>query len=193
MKTNLSPFELGKVRAYETPADCVHRYRTRYEDQLAAFDRIAADESIPESTRSSAAMHAAAMRHKLVDARDWELLTEYIAATCDQPGPIVGDFVLYPGGELERVSYVHGYNAQGGTVQTSPGGSFHLGRGYVSFSGGLNPGVQRSSLTDTGYRRDGTVWIAHHGRLVADCARNVNAPFRIYTTTEPGVHYGSSS
>lgn len=112
---------------------------------------------------------------KQPDDRDRLLISRRQCALGCVDGPRVGDYVSFPCGHVRRVS--HNW---GDTVQTSDGGSFYLGDGYVSFSGGLFPGVPVDSLADTGMRRDGAVWIFHHDDWRADNGVESSIPFRVY-------------
>lgn len=96
-------------------------------------------------------------------------------------GPRVGDFVLFESGELERFSY-----DWDDSLQTSPGGSFYLGKnGWCSFSGGLNPSIDKSTLTQLDAVLDGSFWFFHHGFSGANRGVNCEAPCRVFKTSAP--------
>lgn len=69
------------------------------------------------------------------------------------PDPRVGDWVEFPVGNPERISYDWGDG-----VQTSIGGSFYLGDGFASFSGALNPVISKDKLVNTGEVRNAFFW-----------------------------------
>lgn len=94
--------------------------------------------------------------------------------------PRAGDYIDFADGVTRRVSHVWDWPAGGETVQTSDGGSFYLGEGYCSFSGGLHPGIPLTTLTKTETVRDGAVWFFHH-----DTHRAFNA---VYTTIPCAVY-----
>lgn len=97
----------------------------------------------------------------------------------------VGDYVIFTDDVVRRVSYVWRDETDAAfSVQTSDGGSFHLGDGYVSFSGSLHPGVSPDTLTRTDDTRDGAVWIFHHDRWTAHNGIDAVVPFRVYRCSE---------
>lgn len=74
-----------------------------------------------------------------LDERDHAFVARCLAARDARPGPQVGDFVQFREGPLRRVSHVW-HESQGGGVQTSNGGSYHLcENGACSFSGSRVP------------------------------------------------------
>lgn len=81
---------------------------------------------------------------KQLDHIDQQILDAAVALRDQIEGPRIGDFVLFPTGQLERFSHDWG----DGGIQTSPGGSFFLSRsGHGSLScGGLNPCIPAESL-----------------------------------------------
>lgn len=118
------------------------------------------------------------------DERDEEIRQECLAAIDEKDGPRVGDFVRYANGDIERIAYI--WDAGDGkphTVQTSKGGSFHLGKYGVSMSGSLNHGCMSDTLTLTEEKRDGAVWFFHHGWAQAHNGVSTTIPFRVYATT----------
>lgn len=170
------------------PVDASAYVAAQRTDSLEHLERLratAADTTAEAGTRNRAACHALAQEAALIDEVDARLLAGLIDALERVPGIREGDFIRYAGGTLERVSAIwQDTSGAPSSVQTSRGGSFHLGPGYVSFSGGLNHGCAVSTLVDTGERRPGAVWFPHHGRLTAGCARHALAPFRVWDSHE---------
>lgn len=121
------------------------------------------------------------------DERDVDMIAGYLAAFGPAAGIDVGDFVEYPSGELRRVSHVwrdeHGATF---SVQTSicgasgDVGSFYLGAGHLSYSGGLERGADPSSFKPTGRTRSGACWTFHHGRHQAHNAVYLQADRRVW-------------
>lgn len=133
-----------------------------------------------------------------LDERDAEILGGLRAAWLGIDGPRVGDYVRFADtpagtGRLHRFSADHRWSVEDvaehpGLVdglQTSPGGSFHLGpSGHMSMSGSLDRTVPRATITDTGETRLGSAWFFHHDRAGAHRGVDVRVPCRIYATTE---------
>ncbi len=97
--------------------------------------------------------------------------------------PLMGDFVLFPTGEIERFSHDWGDG-----IQTSPGGSFYLnanGRSYLS-SGGLNPCIPTDSIEEIpGVSLQGRFWYFHHERAGAGRGVYVDCACRVFKTSSP--------
>ena len=136
----------------------------------------------------------------VTDERD-ALIVAARAETYDTiRGPRVGDFVTFADGVTRRISHVWpaDWHDDGiARIQTSdlPGGdepcrsgSFYLGDGYISYSGGLHGSVKADTLTETGdgesYGTPGTIWIFHHDEWGAGRAVTRSMLFRAFTCTE---------
>ena len=110
-----------------------------------------------------------------LDERDSAIFSERFHAYQDIHGPRVGDFVRFADGHLERISHIWPDG-----VQTSEGGSFYLGDGYISFSGGLNPLIPSSELEYHADHKRGSVWFFHHDYWQAHNGVNASMDFRVY-------------
>lgn len=121
-----------------------------------------------------------------VDDRDRAIIAERLAALDKVAGPRVGDFIRVPDGRLTRIAYVWDLSPDDDKVQTvgayTEGGSFYLGAGYTSYSGGLWPGMPRSALRETDETRDGSVWIFHHDVWGAGRGVHTTVPFRVWAS-----------
>lgn len=109
------------------------------------------------------------------DERDEEILTQRINELDAVSTPRCGDFVRFADGHLERISHVWDDG-----VQTSEGGSFYLGSGYVSFSGGLNPAIPMDELQLSSENHSGSCWFFHHDYFTAHNGIRAEIAFRIY-------------
>lgn len=120
------------------------------------------------------------------DARDEAILSERVAALDARQGHRVGDFVEFADGTVRRISHVwEGVNDDGSdSVQTSDGGSYYLGRGYVSMSGGLYLGVSSTTLTPADEARMGGVWFFHHDYHRASNGVTALVPFRVFSCSQ---------
>lgn len=121
-----------------------------------------------------------------LDDRDQAILAERTAALDAVEEPRVGDFVVFADGVTRRISY-HWHDGAGwdGGYQSSDGGSYYLGTGYVSMSGGLYTTVPKETLTLTDEKRDGSVWFFHHDHHTAHNGVDVMIPFRVYACSLP--------
>ena len=115
-------------------------------------------------------------------------------------GPRVGDFVVFADGVTRRISHVWAadcYDDGIARLQTSslPGsdepwhsGTYYLGNGYVSYSGGLHGSVKADTLTEAGngdsYGTPGTIWIFHHDLRGAGRGVTRSMLFRAFTCSE---------
>lgn len=122
-----------------------------------------------------------------LDERNRYIIECRIAAYAAIDGPRVGDWVDFPGGEKRRISHIWAWADNEGdpitarSIQTSKGGSYHLGNGYVSMSGSLYVGVPASTLHLTDEIRSADAWIFHHDHYTAGNAVHFTAPFRVFT------------
>lgn len=129
-----------------------------------------------------------------VDERDAWIIRSNMMSLFESNEPHEGEYVIFADGTLSRVAYVwrfcddknthcrdHNHTAE--RVQTAPGGSFHLGDGYVSMSGSLNDAVPYSTFTLTNELRLGSAWIAHHNFLQASCSVSCLISFRVWHST----------
>jgi hypothetical protein len=118
------------------------------------------------------------------DDRDQGILAARMASYDTIQGPRVGDFIRFTDGVLVRVSHVW----EDGKVQTTDGrfgARFYLGdvsdRGaYISFSGGLDEGVWKNTLTQTEETMEGSVWFFHHGFTGGGRGVDTKATFRVF-------------
>lgn len=115
------------------------------------------------------------MTEPRLDETDAAIFSERFHAFQDIHGPRVGDYVKFADGRMERISHICG-----DSVQTSESGSFYLGKGYVSFSGGLNPGIPLDELEYRADHKRGSVWFFHHDHACADNGVHVSMDFRVY-------------
>ena len=88
-----------------------------------------------------------------------EILAERVKLYDARPGPRVGDYVMVVDKVLDRITHiwrdVPEPRAQCGGGEN---GSYYLGNGYCSYSGGLNGGCLLSDLEETDLLMDGCVW-----------------------------------
>jgi hypothetical protein len=91
------------------------------------------------------------------DKRDLKIAEELVNAFNEIPGPRVGDFVILPDGKYQR--FAHEWPD---LLQTCDEGSFYIGKGYVSMSGGLHHGYKKEQIISTPETRPGHFWFFHH-------------------------------
>jgi hypothetical protein len=114
------------------------------------------------------------------DDRDATILAKRVAAFDPTEGPREGDYVEFSDGVTRRISYVWP-----SAVQTSDSGSFYLGNGYMSFSGGLYSTVPTETLTLTDAVREAWAWFFHHDQREAHNSIHVRVPVRVWKSTAP--------
>ena len=98
------------------------------------------------------------------DERDGEILRAKEQAFNAVPGPRVGDFLQTPDGML-RFTHDWGESIQTTVHAKHPcygDASFYLSDGCASFSGSLDPAIDKAKLCDTGRTEQGSFWFFHH-------------------------------
>lgn len=92
-----------------------------------------------------------------------------------------GDYVRHLSGKIDRVTHVWEDSAQTGGGQ----GSYYLGEnGYVSYSGGLDPGIPLNKLVLTNEIMIGMIWFFSRNNAVAHNGINFMIDFRVYKVIE---------
>ena len=115
-----------------------------------------------------------------LDEKDQEILRNRVELLNQQSGPRVGDYVRFAGEVLRRVSHVWDFGQGPESIQTSHTGSFYLGEGFVSFSGGLCRGVAAEALRLTEEKSPGSVWFFHHNWAQAHNGVQATVDFRVF-------------
>ena len=90
----------------------------------------------------------------------------------------VGDFFITS--EDHYVRFTHAWDDHIQTSESEKSGSFYLGNGYISYSGGLDPGFKYSEIVDTGQIKKGWIWFFHDGWQLAHCGVHFNIDFRVF-------------
>jgi hypothetical protein len=116
------------------------------------------------------------------DDVDAEILKQRQAEFDAVPGPRVGDF-LRVGEDFLR--FTHDWDDSLQTtvphLSSAYSASFYLGeKGYVSFSGSLDPPIDKTRLQYTGETKDGAFWFFHHGWQGAHRGVQCSIPCRVF-------------
>lgn len=128
------------------------------------------------------------------DNRDLAILAERVAAYDAIEGPRVGDFVRFLGQPPEgkdadierRISHIWDFEGcEDPGIQTSAGGSYYLGSGYISMSGSLFTRVPQSALKRSCLERKGGVWFFHHDFATGGGAVHAELMFRLFDCKLP--------
>lgn len=119
-----------------------------------------------------------------LDERDQEILANRVELLNKVEGPRVGDFVIFANGVERRISHIWEWGDGPEAIQSSDGGSYYLGAGYVSMSGGLRPPVKPATLTPTDQKREGSVWFFHHDHWLAHNGIEATIEFRVFTCSQ---------
>jgi hypothetical protein len=92
-----------------------------------------------------------------------------------------GDYVRHLTGKMDRVTYVWPESAQTGGGQ----GSYYLGEGgYISYSGGLDPGTLLTKLVLTDEVKKGMIWFFSRDNHTAHNGIDFSIDFRVYNEIE---------
>ena len=122
------------------------------------------------------------------DSMDQGILIDRAKARDARTGPRVGDFCEMPDGRTMRFSHDWGDD-----IQISEGGTYYLERnGGVSMSGGLEPGVSKLKIEDTGETRPGWFWFFHHDHSMAHNGVDFQTACRVFRYTGGFVPYARS-
>lgn len=123
----------------------------------------------------------------VLDAVDADILEARKAALSDTCEVIVGDWLRFDDGRMERVTHIwpaDWHEDEIARAQTTHpkfgGGSFYLGRTACSYSGALDGGIKVDRFTFSGEMKPGPVWFFHHDSHRAHNGVNVEIPFRVY-------------
>lgn len=108
--------------------------------------------------------------------KNLELLAERVAAFDKREGPRVGDYLSLPHGIMTR--FTHDWED---SLQIGGGsGSYYLGNGYLSYSGGLDPSIEKKYMVLTDKKEDGMVWFFHEGSSGGGRGVHFYIPFRVF-------------
>lgn len=97
------------------------------------------------------------------------------------PGIRVGDYLKLSDGTYLRFSH-----DWGDAIQTSNtyGGRFYLGDGYLSFSGGLHPAIDKHVLKEIQESKPGKIWFFKNDYAVAHNGIDFEIDFRVFELTD---------
>ena len=92
-----------------------------------------------------------------------------------------GDYVRHLTGKMDRVTYVWPESAQTGGGQ----GSYYLGEGgYISYSGGHDPGIPLTKLVLTDEVKKGMIWFFSRDNHNAHNGVDFSIDFRVFNEIE---------
>lgn len=115
------------------------------------------------------------------DEIDKKIVIDRIAQWDRCQGPRVGDYAIMPDGSMER--FAHNW---GDSLQTTSGGFFYLGNGYMSMSGGLHSAIPKTRIRDASDTKMGICWIFHHDYREAFRSVGAQVPCRVYQILPAG-------
>jgi hypothetical protein len=110
------------------------------------------------------------------DDHDREIAIERLTRWDRDPDPRIGDYVILSDGSYVRFAHIWD-----DVLQTTDCGSFYLGNGYVSMSGGLDPGVPPEQVVLTPEKKPGYFWFFHHNAPMGGGGVGLEAMCRVYT------------
>jgi hypothetical protein len=92
-----------------------------------------------------------------------------------------GDYVKHLSGKMDRVTHVWDDSTQTGGGQSS----YYLGEGgYVSYSGGLDPGIPLAKLVLTNEVKKGMIWFFSRDHHTAHNGVDFMIDFRVYNVID---------
>lgn len=111
-----------------------------------------------------------------------EILTERIKSRDHIEGPRVGDFLVIEENKIVRMTYDWGDKMQTTSRErdSRDQGSFYLGSRGMSYSGGLDTGIDKDLFVDTGSTMDGSCWFFDRGIPQAHSDVQFHVPCRVY-------------
>lgn len=115
------------------------------------------------------------------DAANAEILKSRMAEFNAEKGARVGDFLLLPNGKYDRFTHAWDDHIQTGGYGN---GSYYFGGKWVSYSGGLDPGVKYKDIEQTEATKDGAVWFFSKNHARAFNAVYYHIPFRVFKLRE---------
>lgn len=108
--------------------------------------------------------------------KNLEILEERKIAFDKIAGPRVGDYLSLPHGIMTRFTHDWGEEIQIG----GGSGSFYFGNGYMSYSGGLDPSIEKKYIIQTDEKKDGMVWFFHENSSGGGRGVHFYIPFRVF-------------
>jgi len=111
-----------------------------------------------------------------LDARDLDILVDRSVTLNRRSGARAGDFIRLLDGSERRIAYCWDDG-----VQTTDHGSFYLGDGGISYSGGLDAAITLDRVRPIRHiSRLGRVWFFHHDQWRAHSSVHGWLDFRVY-------------
>jgi len=116
------------------------------------------------------------------DEEDRQIFEKRRLAYNARPGIRVGDWLRRPSGQMTRVTHIWRWDDVTNSVQDGGQGwgSFYLGDGYCSYSGGLDPGVSPEKIFPTYEMEPGGIWFFHHNHQTAHNRVEFSMFFRVF-------------
>ena len=110
----------------------------------------------------------------------------------EKKGARNGDFLKLPNGKYTRFTHDWGDSLQTGCLrianESGNCGSFYLGSGSMSYSGSLDPAIDRSKLKLTDEIKLGRVWFFNNGEARAHNGIDFDVPLRVFELVEAEKH-----
>jgi hypothetical protein len=117
------------------------------------------------------------------DDKDAAMAREYLDVWNTRKGPRVGDWVKMLDGTERRFTHDWGNDIQT-TCGSGDSGSFYFGKGFMSFSGGLDRAIDKAAIVETEEARPGSAWFFHHNRSGAGRGVYFTVPCRVFRQVE---------
>jgi len=116
-----------------------------------------------------------------------QILSDRMAAFNRRAGARVGDWLKLDPPDPRCPAYTRFTHDWGDSIQTGgQDGSFYLGNGYLSYSGGLDPGISHGDLLLTDDVKEGSCWFFDGDMSGAGRGVGFRVPMRVFKP-KPGA------
>jgi len=105
------------------------------------------------------------MKNEGLNDKNKAILAEKEKAFDAIPGPRIGDFYI---NENNYSRFTHDWGDSIQSQYENINGSFYLGNGYVSYSGGLSPAISKVDLELTNGVKEGVFWFFNENMAMAN-------------------------
>ena len=121
--------------------------------------------------------------NEIKQAKQDKILADRMAEYDAILGARVGDWIREPDGRMSRATHEWNQNGEMSEIIQHGGGEhgqYYLGKGYLSYSGGLDTGIKKNQLKQTDEMKLGKVWFFKDDYHTAGNGIEYVVDFRVY-------------